>query len=107
MIEIKFTIGIGKDKNGKAIPEADATLFEARACKQVARVFGGYTSTRANGGWIDPGGNLIEERSLVITTVTDKPQSRIEYRILAEDFKAMFNQDCVMVTRKVIQMELI
>ncbi len=107
MIKITFTIGIGKDKDDKTIPLADQVLFTKRACYMVARAFGGFTATVGAGGWVDPSGNLIEEESLSISTITDKPYNREESKELAEAFKELFNQTAVMVTRDVVQMEMI
>jgi hypothetical protein len=107
MIKITFTIGIGKDKTGKPIPECDMELAKLRACKLIAREFGGYTAYVANGGWVDPSGKLIEEPSLVISTITDKPGNRELAKDCAEGFKLSFNQDCIMVTRDVVSMELV
>ena len=107
MIKITFTIGIEQDKDGKVIPFADQVIFTKRACYAVAKAFGGYTAIVGAGGWVVPSGELIEETSLSISVVTDKPRNRETARELAEEFKTLFNQTCVMVTRNVCQMRLI
>jgi hypothetical protein len=107
MIQITFTIGIGKDKDGKVIPFADQVLFTKRACYMVAREFGGFTATVGDGGWVSPNKELVEEDSLSISTTTDKPGNRATAKFLALGFKELFNQNCIMVTRKVVQCEYV
>jgi len=107
MIKITFTIGIGKDKDGKAIPQEDQVLFSKRAKAMVTREFGGSSSHIVEGEWVSPKGEIVEERSLVISTTTDSPGNRYTAKELARGFRVLFNQDCVMVTREVVQMELI
>lgn len=107
MIRITFTIGIGKDKDGREISPAERVLFTKRACAMVAREFGGYTATTAVGGWVAPNGELIEEESLVISAVTETPGNYEAAKELAKVFKGLFNQACVMVTREVVNREFV
>ena len=107
MIKITFTIGIDKDKDGRKIEFADQVLFTQRACKLVAREFGGYTATVGAGGWVATNGELVEESSLSISTSTDKPGNRETAKQLAAEFRTMFNQACVMVTREVVDREFV
>ena len=93
MKQITYTIGQGLDRNGKPL----SSLPERRreALTELAHEFGGYTASLGNGGWIDRPGELIEEPSLTVTILTDKPEVAIqtEARYLA----AEFDQTAVMV----------
>lgn len=61
---IDVTIGIGVTRDGTPIADAEDRLV---ALKRTAGVLlGGYTLTRADGGWWD-GGKLVEEPAVVFT----------------------------------------
>lgn len=95
MHRITFIIGTGKRWNGKPISRDCATTWTKQACRSVATVFGGYTLTHSKGGWVDdPKGELIEEDSIVITTLAVDPGPSDE---LATHLRDLFGQECVVM----------
>ncbi len=64
----------------------------------VADAFGGYTSTHSDGGWVT-NNSLVEEPSLSIQAIIpDDLVLRVP--TIAEQLRALFNQQSVLVTRQ-------
>jgi len=73
----------------------DDTQTIAVAHRILVRHYQGYTETFGNGCWQDANNNLIEEKQVTYTVVTDKPASVIEY--VAVQLRNLFRQQCVLV----------
>lgn len=61
MKEARITMPLVGDFMTSEASERAHRLFS----KLIAKRFGGYTATKGFGGWIDAGGNLIEEAVMV------------------------------------------
>lgn len=110
---VKFTIGVGKTKNGDNMagpdgshPQKDsiADLAIKAVCLQCAKYFGGYTKTLAYGGWVDKSGDLIEEPAVVIEAAlvgglrySLQEDWRRAVREIVEDSKRILDQECILV----------
>jgi hypothetical protein len=96
---LTFTVGTGFTGGGRALDEVTVER-RARIVRQaLAQGFGGFTETRAQGGWINDAGALVMEPSRVWTVVTDRAE-------LAEQTAAwladVFEQTAVMLQRETL-----
>jgi len=103
--QITITIGQGVDRDGKSLSYRLPDL-KREALVLTAKVLGGYTATESRGGWIDPRGNLIEENSLVITSIVPE-ESVNAVKTLAKLLGEIFNQEQVMVVVSTVESEFI
>ena len=112
---IKFTIGVGKTKDGSNLAGPDNTHPEKvsaadsaieAVCLAVAYRFGGYTKTQAFGGWYDAKRyELVEEPAVVIEAAVlnresfDVPSPALVEKIceITSLAKDLLNQECVLV----------
>ena len=99
---ITFTVGQGKDRDGRNIKFIKSKLREVLSL--ISSEFGGYTLYHTNGGWTDENGKLIEEPSVVIVAFTSNlaPAKRT-----AAFMRDTFNQFCVVVTKESLDVEFI
>ena len=92
---VKIVIGQGLDRDGKELGWRRATL-RPEALTLAAKVLGGYTTYDGHGGWINPRGELIQERSLTIESYI--PDSSVDAVYpLAQELGKIFNQEQVVV----------
>lgn len=105
-----FGVGIGFDRDGKAIHPEEVRQYIEAAIKRASELFGGCFITRGDGGWIDPAGKLIVEPGIVITVDVAPYKYPIDTRIdgqrdvkrvnlYAHYLRQLFNQSSVIVTR--------
>ena len=90
-----ITAGTDQDKDGKLIRGVVANTALHFIRNEAAKQFGGYTETKANGGWINPEGLLVEECSTVFTICADDGQAVREF---ASYVRETLNQHSVVFT---------
>lgn len=100
---VKFTIGVGKDKNGEGIAGIAASAI-AMICLAVADAFGGYTKTKGFGGWVDSNKNLVEEPVVIIEAAVTNGlryettgDIRQEAQRIVDLAKDLLKQECILV----------
>lgn len=93
MSKITYMIGQGYDAHGK--PVRNLASKRRNALGEIARTFGGYSTSRGSGGWINAEGQLVTEPNLAITVYTDKSRKLIEK--MAETLRKTFGQESVLV----------
>lgn len=98
---IRFTIGIGKTKDGNPIGVFRRQNALQKIRESCAKNFGGWTETSASGGWWDAERKvLVIEQSVVIEVAVldsadqDQPEAIKEIVDLA---KSDLDQECVLV----------
>lgn len=67
LVNLSFTVGIGFDRLGDAIPANAAEQVLADVQRQAAAEHGGYSLVRLWGGWINPDGLLVQEPAIRLT----------------------------------------
>jgi hypothetical protein len=109
MHRITFTIGQGKDKDGKLLAESiyDLGIRRRTAGKRIAEVFGGYTLTIVSGGWLDGCGDLIEEESIILMAICTDEHRLASVPSLGVYLREAFNQEYVLVTVEEISAKFI
>lgn len=89
-----ITFGVERDRSANVIPRNQVNSAISDILKEAVTTFGGYTSTLASGGWIDPNGQLVEETSLVLTICADNEAG---IRSFAQTIGEKLNQHTVIV----------
>jgi hypothetical protein len=90
---IAYTLYLGlTDRNGNPVPRE----VETAVLTLTARTFGGYTLTRADGGYCNDAGELVTESSLRIEVVTDLPELTVY--TWAGKLRYLANQESVLLT---------
>ena len=72
------------------------TLHEVK--HSFSRVYGGFTMHEAFGGWVNPDGELVEERVTVVEAYTDHPTGDQEAYWIARFVRSALYQDAAMYT---------
>jgi len=85
-----FYIGTGYAADGSHLDNVEDRVSFIK--DHAARIFGGYTADRVNGGWHD-GAKLVEEPALRLEVLTDQDANVI--RQFAETAKTAFQQEAV------------
>ena len=100
---VKFTIGVGKDKDGSSITEIAAPAI-AMVCIAIADAFGGYTKTKGFGGWVDSNKKLVEEPVVIIEAAVTNGlryettgDIRQEAQRIVDLAKDLLKQECILV----------
>ena len=91
----KYTLYIGTqyDRNQKALKNPAALVELAK--KMTAEVFGGFSATTAQGGYImQATGDLVTEQSLVLTVFADDVASIVQH---TKKLCALFSQESVLL----------
>ena len=78
------------------------TLHKAKL--HAAQVFGGYSLSKVDGGWISPTGELVQETSWKWEVFTDLDT---EVRAFAVYLRESFRQECVLVIKHRVEGEFI
>lgn len=79
------------------------TEFKRRtsdAEKKMSELFGGFTRTETQGGWVDRGGNLIEEPVATVTafTTTDGFEAKkAEFEDYVKEIQDKYRQDAISI----------
>ncbi|WP_161554077.1 DUF3574 domain-containing protein [Novosphingobium meiothermophilum] len=102
----RIAFGMARPDGGSVTP-ADWSAFEADT---VAATFpDGFTVLPCSGGWRDAAtGMTIREPSMVVEVAHDaSPETLSAIRTVAGVYKALFQQDAVMVTTVAAQVEFL
>lgn len=95
---IAITAGIGFDAYGKPLDVTDFVLPAlARIRLHLARRFGGYTETASEGGWVNAGGQLVQEMGRTWSVVTDDATTE-DAELAAEWVRDELGQSSVLLT---------
>ena len=71
-------------------------VLHNRLKKALCRLFGGYTATASNGGWMSPDGTLYEEPGVVYTVAMDSAGNG-RLRVIAQALALLASQECIYV----------
>ena len=103
--EIKFYIGIGFDANGNPVGDVDRKLNAATS--KLTAAFQGVTRYDHTGYWAENAAtSVVAESGVTFVTVVDS-DALPEVTVVANYLRDLFNQNCVLVTRSVIEAEFI
>lgn len=96
--ELRIICGIGKTKTGTVILPEDSRPIIRQAMKTMAKVFGGVSVTRMDGGWIDDMGELVEESSVSLSSFVDMDEVTLgSASVIVEYLRDALNQDSVLL----------
>ncbi len=101
MKRITFSIGL-TDAKGEPIPLATQNELESITRHELASRFGGYSSYRASGGWIDPSGKEFTEPAVVYYCLLDSSKLP-DVRPMAAWMADLWDQQAVMVTTEPVE----
>jgi hypothetical protein len=102
--EIKFYVGTGFDTHGVAIQVAPALIELAE--NKLCEFFGGGTVYQHSGLWQDSVGPVVREPGITLVSVVTSEQVQ-SVTLVARYLKALFDQNCVLVTRSEVYAEFI
>ena len=103
--EIKFYIGTGFDFQGQPIGDVDRKLNGAVG--MITKAFQGVTRYNHTGYWAENAAtSVVAESGVTFVTVVDS-DALAEVTVVANYLRDLFNQNCVLVTRSVIEAEFI
>lgn len=99
-LKIHFGFGRGQRKNGQAITIAESRLAMSLLKHEAARLFGGYSFTRIEGGWVNPAGKLVEEPGGILEVVTTRDyRSMVKLaKAFRETIKQVLDQEAIVLT---------
>ncbi len=100
-----FTIGQLYDKDARVVPISLLAARIQRANQYLATAYGGYSSHAIKSGWIDPGGKLLDETSLVYQVYTELPGEL--GLAAAEHLKEIFDQERVIFTSEKMEVRFV
>jgi hypothetical protein len=93
-------IGTQKDTDGHALNPIAVSRALLEIKREAARIFGGYSASIVQGGWLNEKGQLIEEDALRLEL---SPREEISFKVY--DFAAwcgnLLNQSCVLLVSNV------
>lgn len=98
-----FSVGVGRDSSGAAIPFGTALINRDIAVTEAAFIFGGCTVTENYGAWQD-GGKVITEESWDFGIVSDK---RDKFREFATFLRDLYMQSAVLLTVTEVESEFV
>lgn len=101
----RWYVGIGKDKDGRTILPDAADIGIRIALSGLSRRFGGATVIRTEGGWIDAGGRLITEKSIILEVIG--PCTPSQANNMRDTLTGLFNQSSVLVVQTTAEYSLI
>lgn len=99
-IKIIFTIGTSFDSSNKPISHQAFEMLQHKTFQTLATLYGGYTSTITNGGWIDDNKRLVNDASLQIQVLTETPNLETvtrQAKTLAFSLCALWDQNCIVL----------
>ncbi len=98
MIEHRWYVGIGFDKNGAVLTDIEAKIEDG--CKAVLLYFDGVTVTRGFGAWRDESGKVVREEQVTFSTaLTERSEPAVKVAMM---LKAIFSQSAVLHTSSVV-----
>lgn len=101
--EYQIIFGIGETQDGKPLLPIFVEGIISEAGFKLSTVFGGYTRTDTQGGWIDPqSGNHIHEPGVCLITITDKDAAEICILDVARTLKRRLNQHTVLIVSQAV-----
>jgi len=103
--EIKFYIGTGFDANGNPVGDVDRKLNAATS--KLTAAFQGVTRYDHTGYWAENAATPVVVESGVTFITVVSGDLLAEVTVLAHYLRDLFSQNCVLVTRSVIEAEFI
>lgn len=103
--EIKFYVGTGFDFQGQSLSDVDRKLQGAAGMLTTA--FQGVTRYDHTGYWAENAATPVVVESGVTFVTVVGPEALAEVTVVANYLRDLFNQNCVLVTRSVIEAEFI
>jgi hypothetical protein len=103
----RITIIVGCGVRGNMLPISTGARVGMlhRARTLLIETCGGFTFTRAEGGWRGPDGSITEEEAIVFTTMVDP--GAVMPKALAEMLRDCFEQRAVVLTTETVDVEFI
>lgn len=102
-MRFNFAVGIGFDSMNNPISQNDRVVKTRLSVRIVADKFGGCFITPGYGAWVNNGGEVISEPSMMIVAdtsvgnVTDDKWREMAWEV-AEHLRQLWSQSAVMVT---------
>jgi|13_taG_2_1085334.scaffolds.fasta_scaffold135480_2 putative IMPACT (imprinted ancient) family translation regulator len=75
----------------------------SNVCTVFTQMFGGYTLSTKKGGWVNANGDIAEEVSYTLESITSEPLEPTQISTFATHVKQVYNQSEVWVTQENIQ----
>lgn len=106
MFEVKFYLGLGKDRDGNTLSPEFVRTRLSRVRQRLAMEFGGYTEYSHMGGWVEDRatGYVVTEVGVTFVVVTD---SIGLVRDTAAAIRDGFDQSAVLVTMTKVESEFV
>lgn len=79
--------------------------LNTRMLYRVAELVGGYTVTLAEGGWVNPEGELEVEKAAVIELIGDNPTALVHACHIVEQYAWLSGETAVMTTGETVDMQ--
>lgn len=95
--KVTIIVGTGFDYNNKPLDPDVKERARDELEALLARSYGGYTITSGCGGWSDADGQLVQERTLIVTVYTPLPMLHERHDEVAQKIARLFRQDSVVL----------
>jgi len=98
MLDVRVGIGLGEDRNGRAIHPGDSDAIVDRICRLAAKATGGYTTVDCDGGWTNGEGRLVKEPGIILYVMFPESVRTDTIRNFAKLVGRAANQECVVLS---------
>lgn len=102
--KVTLSVGTEYDKHGMPITPTQRVKALSRLRIKLAEMFGGYTETTHNGGWINPDSQLVQETSVSFQMIIGEDKLKL-VSSAANWARVLLLQEQVLVTREAIEFE--
>ena len=75
----------------------------SNVCTVFVQMFGGYTLSTKQGGWVNGNGDIVEADSYTLEAITTKPLDPTQISTFATHVKQVYNQSEVWVIQEDIE----
>lgn len=93
--KVEFGFGVGEDASGRLLLQSEVAIGMQKICQHAADLFGGYTITKTQGGWVNPAGRLVEERGITLSALIEIDQ--VNYLAIVDTIKSALRQHAIVV----------
>ena len=102
MFEVKFYLGLGKDRDGNTLSSEFVRTRLSRVRQRLAMEFGGYTEYSHAGGWVEDRATdyVVTEIGATFVVITDNAGI---VRDTAAAIRDEFRQSAVLVTMSKVE----
>jgi hypothetical protein len=99
-LPLELTLFVPSTKRDEPISVSQFKKIVQDAEKEMGKLFGGYTRTNTQGGWVDAGGELIEEPIATVTsftTVENFEKGKAQFEQYVKQIRKKYNQDAISI----------